>query len=145
MVGTQVSIVQARRVRGTRGIRLGNLGFANISQQITVQDMANAVPPAPSFQMPLAAQPGGSRRIQDLLFSSPAPQASSQVIDTSGEVVSETSAPLPNAEGGDQVGAGYVVSDLSPAVVPTRAAWKTWLPIGLVVAGIAGAVFILRK
>ncbi len=144
MVGTQVSIVQARRVRGTRGIRLGNLGFSNITQQITVQDMANAVPPAPSFQMPLSTQPGGSRRIQDILFSSPAPQPPA-VIDTSGEVISETSAPLPNAEGGDQVGAGYVVSDLSPALVPTRAAWKTWLPIGLVVAGIAGAVFVLRK
>ena len=65
------------------------------------------------------------------------------VVDTTGEVVSETTAPLPGSPGGPST--SPYVSDINPAVAAPREAWKTWLPIGLVVAGIAGAVWILRK
>lgn len=164
-----MSFVTARRVRKQRGHRLGGLGFALIDRTISVADVSSSGVPAPApepYQQvtgvatsfsPMAPTPsfrpvvGASTSFapmapeQPMVFFLPGVEGPPPaVIDTDGEVISETSVPMPTDQGFDAAAAG-VVTDLSPTLVPTRPAWKTWLPIGIAVLGIAGAVLILRK
>lgn len=165
-----MSIITARTVRGRRGHRLGNLGFSLIQQPITATSVTPEPTPAVRFVMPdmggpsiLGAgafnlpQPELAERFgapPPVVASDVAPEPSPQVtlfipafsptqpvVDTTGEVVSETTSP----GSGMNAEATPYISDVSPAVVPQREAWKTWLPIGLVVVGIAGAVWVLRR
>jgi hypothetical protein len=153
-----MSFVTARRVRGTRGHRLGNLGFAMIDKQIQVVETSTTGTPTPprtftAVNAVATSVPTITEQAPVMFFLPMGgdPEPPPAVIDTDGEVISESSSPapgitpLPPGLMLDGSGAPAQVTDLSPTLVPTRPAWKTWLPIGLAVAGIAGAVYILRK
>jgi len=142
-------------MRGTGRIRLGGLGFTLVQQPISVADSSTTSVPQQPPIVPLTDLMVVQPNVRDYetalraagafsAFSTSGPPQQ-DVIDTDGEVISEQTSPGVITDPGLTAAESGVISDISPTLVPRREAWKTWLPIGIAVVGIAGAVWILRK
>lgn len=149
-------------MRQLRGIRLGALPSTTAAMSNTLDNQAliqNAIR-AGIMQPAVLAHPHipiDPRMITTAVGTfpqqpTPSPvDSTSQIVDTDGQIVGEQRIPAPTdpaLNAGDiaaqQAQAG-VVTDISPAMVPSGPAWKIWLPIGMAVVGIGAAVWILRR
>jgi len=118
----------------------------NTRQFVPMQAQSAAVPGNIPSSGTAAESPAGESYLPETPSVMPDLPPVTSYVDTGGETVEERRTPEQAFEASMQEVTSPTITDVDPvATAPRLGGAKVWIPIALAVAGIAGAVWILRR